>query len=78
MWKNIRNFENNFRVNTHNTRSGDHYDPAFYRLTLTQRQSIFYQAPKNWRDITDPIINSPSLKTFKRIYKQSLMSSYQE
>ena len=78
MWKNIGIFENNFWINTHNTRSGDHYDPAFYRLTLTQRQSIIYQAPENWRDITDPIINSPSLKTFKRNYKQFLISSYQD
>ena len=78
MWKKIGNFENNFWVNTHNTRSGDHYDPAFYRLTLTRRQAITYQAPQNWRDITDPIINSPSLKSFKRNYKQFLLSSCQD
>ena len=35
MWKNEINFEQNFRINLHNTRSGDHYVPSRQRLTRT-------------------------------------------
>ena len=78
MWKNIDKFEDNFRVNTHNTRSGNHYVPTSFRLTMTQNKSIKFQAPQNWSQIPDYIINSPSLTTFKRKYKSFLLSAYQD
>ena len=78
MWKNEVNFEQNFRINLHNTRSGDHYVPSRQRLTRTFNQSIMYQAPNNWQDIPVTIINSPSLSSFKRNFKSHLISLYQD
>ena len=75
MWKNIDNFEQNFRINLHNTRSGDHYDPTFQRLALAQYQSIMFQAPLNWQPIPDDIKNSISLHSFKRKYKSYILCS---
>ena len=77
MWRNIGKFEQNFHINIHNTRSGDHYEPGYQRLLLTQNNSIYYQAPLNWCEIPDPIIFSRSLQIFKRSYKKSILDSYQ-
>ena len=77
MWKNEVIFEQNFRINLHNTRSGDHYVPSRQRLTRAFNQSIMYQAPHNWQDIPATIINSPSLSSFKRNFKSHLISLYQ-
>ena len=77
MWKNIEKFEENFRINLHNTRSGDHYDPTYQRLALAQNKSIMFQAPQNWSRIPDFITNSISLNSFKRKYKLHLLYSRQ-
>ena len=77
MWKNEVNFEQNFRKNLHNTRSGDHYVPSRQRLTRAFNQSIMYQAPHNWQNIPATIINSPSLSSFKRNFKSHLIPLYQ-
>ena len=74
MWKNIEKF--NLRINLQNTRSGNYYTPSRPRLTLTQRQSIMYQAPINWEKIPLAVKNSNSLKKFKKQYKKFFMSSY--
>ena len=76
MWKNIRVFEPYFRVNLNNTRSGNYYTSAYHRLTLTQNQSIFYQAPAYWHNIPLSIKYSNSLNNFKKKYKNHLLSSY--
>ena len=76
MWKNIRVFEPYFRVNLNNTRSGNYYTSAYHRLTLTQNQSIFYQAPANWHNIPLSIKYSNSISNFKKKYKNHLLSSY--
>ena len=75
MWKNIDKFT--LRVNINNTRSGDYYAPPYHRLSLTKYQSIYYQAPLNWEKISLTIRGSPSLNTFKKKYKNSLLSSYE-
>ena len=76
MWKNIADFEPYFRVNVNNTRSGDYYAPGRQRLTLNQRQSIIHQALVNWDSIPMLVKNSPSLISFKKKYKNDLLSSH--
>ena len=76
MWKNLDNFRHLFRINSHNTRSGDYYEPSRQRLSLALYQSIMYRVPHNWLQIPDPIKNSPSLCSFKRNYKTFLLSFY--
>ena len=60
---------------THNTRNSQ-LNPVFQRLTLSQRQSVAYQAPKNWNSIPLQIRNCRSLKSFKNSYKKYLISLY--
>ena len=76
MWKNIDRFAPYFRVNINNTRSGDYYAPTRQRLTLNQRQSIKYQALLIWEGIPLDVRNSTSLLSFKKKYRNSLLSSY--
>ena len=76
MWKNIADFETYFRVNVHNTRSGDYYAPGRQRLTMNQRQSIIHQALTNWDSIPMLVKDSPSLTSFKKKYKNDLLSSH--
>ena len=77
MWKNIDYFMPNYRINLNNTRSGNYFDSSYHRLSLTQNQSILYQAPSNWRNIPLDVRNSTSLNMFKKKYKNSLLSSYE-
>ena len=76
MWKNFDYFMPNYRINLNNTRSGNYFDSSYHRLSLTQNQSISYQAPSNWRKIPESVKNATSLNTFKKRYKNSLLSSY--
>ena len=78
MFKNIGNFESNFRVNPYLTRSGDHYAPNFQRLSLTQNQSIKFQAPKLWYQIPLEIRQCRSLTSFKKRYRSFLINKYIE
>ena len=78
MFRNIDRFSQNFRINTHNTRSGNYYTPSYQRLTLGQHQSIMYQAPLNWEKIPPSVKNSRSLASFKRKYKSYLVSLYSQ
>ena len=77
MWKNLENFRHLFRINSHNTRSGDYYEPPQQRLSLVYNQSIMNQAPLNWYDIPDLIKLSTSLRCFKRNHKCFILSQYQ-
>ena len=77
MWKNLDLFRHIFRINSHNTRSGQYYEPPIQRLTLTFKQSIMNQAPINWLDIPDFIKLSPTLKSFKRNYKSFILLQHQ-
>ena len=77
MWKNESYFAENFRINLHNTRSGDHYVPSPQRLTRAYNQSIMCQAPQNWYNIPIPVKSSTSLNSFKKNYKSFLISNYQ-
>ena len=76
MYANMGRFESNFYLNSHATRSGDHFAPAFQCLTLTQNQSIKFQAPANWNNIPSLIKNSPHIHSFRRKYKKFLLSQY--
>ena len=77
MWKNLDKFRHLLRRNSHNTRSGDYYEPPQQRLSLVYYQSIMNQAPITWRDIPDSIRMSATLKCFKRNYKHFILSQYQ-
>ena len=77
MRKNEGNFRQNYRINVHNTRSGNHYVPSFQRISSTLNKSIMYQAPHNWGHIPSTVKNSPSLRTFKKSYRAFLISYYQ-
>ena len=75
------NHKNDFELNSssHDTRSRqNYYRPIFQRLTLTQNQSLRYQAPTNWNIIPDDIQNLPSVSSFKQKYKLFLLSKYVE
>ena len=61
---------------TYGTRGRNLSTPLFQRLTLTQRQSVKYQLPKNWNTIPSFIVNSQSLNSFKRNYEKYLVSLY--
>ena len=76
MRKNIDRFLPYFRINSSNTRSGNYYVPATHRLTLTQNQSIFHQAPINWELVPASTTNSVTLPSFKRMYRSHLISQY--
>ena len=76
MYKNIENFASLLQPNIYSTRSGIHYSPQFHRLTLTQNQSLNYQAPKIWYQIPQDIRNSPTIFSFKRKLKNHLISLY--
>ena len=72
----IDRFSNRRSLHDYETRSGDLYDSVFQRLTLTQRQSLEYQGPKNWNSIPIYIKVAPSLNIFKNRYKEYLISLY--
>ena len=76
MWKIFDYFMPNYRINLNNTRSGNYFDSSYHRLSLTQNQSISYQAPSNWRKIPESVKNATSLNTFKKRYKNLLLTSY--
>ena len=78
MFKNIGNFESSFRVNPYLTRSGDYYAPNFQRLSITQNQSIKFQAPYLWSRIPIEIKQCRSLASFKKRYKSYLINKYIE
>lgn len=78
MYKNIDKFSANIYQNPYPTRSGSYYVPPTQRLTLTERQSIKFQAPANWNTVPENLKNSPSVDSFKRKYKSFLLSSYNE
>ena len=65
MWNNEAIFAQNFWINVHNTRSGDHYVPSYQRIPITFNQSIMRQVPHNWEHIPVELKNLPSLKSFK-------------
>ena len=73
MYKNIDKFAANFTINPYSTRSGDHYDPDFHRLSLTFNQSIMVQAPTLWNSIPLDLRNLPSIKSFKKNYRKFLL-----
>ena len=76
MYKNLDHFTNRRSLHDHDTRSGNSYDSVFQRLTLTQRQSLEFQAPNNWNSIPIYIRVSPSINIFKNRYKEYLISLY--
>ena len=76
MYKNIDKFASCLQPNIHSTRSGIHYSSQRQWLTLTQNQSIKYQAPKIWNRIPIDIRNSSSIFSFKRKLKNYLISLY--
>ena len=67
MYKNIDKFSSQIRPNIYSTRIT--YAPLFQNSTLTQNQSIKYQAPILWNLIPLEIRNSPSFLSFKRRLK---------
>ena len=75
MYKNLDNFDISSSNHDYNMRNIS-YIPVFQRLTLTQRQSVAFQAPSNWNSIPLDIKNSQSLKLFKINYKRYLISLY--
>ena len=75
MHRNLDKFTN-IRQHNFNTRSEGEYIPTFQRLTLTQNQSIKFQAPSNWNNIPNDIKNIQTTNSFKRNYKNFLISSY--
>ena len=75
MYQNLDKF-NNIRLNNLNTRSEGQYIPSFQRLTLTQNQSIKFQAPANWNEIPNDIKTNRSTNSFKKNYKNFLISGY--
>ena len=77
MYRNIGNFSSNLYVNRNATRSGNYYQPTFQRLSVTQNQSIKYQAPLNWESIPMNIRNIRTVNSFKKHYKQYLISTYE-
>ena len=77
MYKNLERFSPYLSNNTFNTRNDDIFNPPFQRLDLCQRQSIKFQAPKNWNEIPECIRNSNTLQSFKSSYKKYLVSRYQ-
>ena len=76
MYKNIGKFDSYIRQSPYDTRSNDQYNPTTHRLTLTQNQSIKYQALILWNDISSDIRLCPSLSSFKYNYRSSLISKY--
>jgi len=77
MYKNLERFSPYLSNNTFNTRNDDIFNPPFQRLDICQRQSIKFQAPKNWNEIPEFIRNSNRLQLFKSSYKRYLVSRYQ-
>ncbi len=73
------NFSNYFIVagNIHDyvTRSSNSYRPQCFNTNLAMN-SIRRQGALLWNDIDEGVRNSPSHKIFKRMYKQSLISTY--
>ena len=78
MYKNIDNFSSHLFQCPYSTRSGTYYIPTRQRLTLTSNQSINVQALSNWNNIPETLKNSPSVISFKKNYKNYLLSSYNE
>ena len=78
MYKNIEKFSSNILQNPYFTRSGIYYAPTFQNLTLTQNQSLKFQGPSNWNNIPENLKNSTSVNSFKRKYKNLLLSCYSE
>ena len=77
MYNNIEKFSSNLQSNEYSTRSGNNYYlPTFQRLSLTLNQSILYQAPSNWNNIPQFVKNTPSINSFKKHYKDFLLSEY--
>ena len=76
MFKNRDNFIISSSNHNYNMRNSI-FIPAFQRLTLTQRQSVAYQAPLIWNSIPLDIRNCQSLKGFKVSYKNFLISQYE-
>ena len=76
MYKNKEKFVSNVRHSSYNTRSDIEYEPLFQRLTLTQNQSVYYQAPLNWNDIPNTISSIRTFNSFKHNYKNYLIASY--
>ena len=74
-YKNFETIDASIPNHSHDTRY-NFLNPVFQRLTLTQRQSVAYQAPNNWNSIPLDIKNSVSLASFKRSYKKYLLSLY--
>ena len=77
MYKNINSFLPNLRINHNATRSGNYYQPIFQRLTITKNQSLKYQAPINWEKIPMNIRDHRSINSFKKHFKQHLISAYE-
>ena len=78
MYKNIDNFSSNLFQCPYSTRSGTYYVQTRQRLTLTSDLSINVQALSNRNNTPETLKNSPSVISFKKNYKNYLLSSYNE
>ena len=77
MYKNLDMFLQSRSSHRYGTRSGNNrFNPQFQRLSLTQNQSVMYQAPNNWNTIPESIKEAPSVEVFKKPYKQHLFGCY--
>ena len=78
MYKNIDKFESQILRTPYHTRSGTYYVPKNVRLTLTRNQSLKFQGPSLWNILPDSLKESPSAKSFRKKYKNMLISLYNE
>ena len=61
----------------YNTRSVNDSNPQYQRLTLTQRQSVKFQAPSIWNQIPESIRNANNVKLFRNFFRNHMLSTYQ-
>ena len=76
VFKNKISFMELLSHHEYNTRSNNSLNPSTQRLTLTQRQSVKYQASLTWNQIPTSIKNSNSLRQFRKKFKDHIILSY--
>ena len=78
LYKNMESFQFSSENHDHETRSSTsrNFIPEFQRLSLTQNQSIKYQAPTFWNALPDVIKNATSVSSFKLMFKNFAISNY--
>ena len=68
-------FSRNNQINGHNTRHTNSFHLPLCRTNIRQF-SVFYQGPKLYNSLSIDITGSPSLASFKRKLKKSILSKY--